>query len=283
MSKRGKHGAHGGAWKVAYADFVTSMMALFLVLWLVGSDDATRAAVESYFKGVPNGKAMKREGLLNKVNAPSNLSAPDDHPSRNLVALESFNRAMERLREQLNNSSEAGEDLIRFEFLADGVRIVAIDRSRKPFFMPGTADFTDFGAWVLNTIAWEVERHPYQVEVEGHTQKGGGAATQDSSAPTDSWDLSTRRAMAARKVLQGGGVDETQFWRVAGYADRQPINADHPEAEENRRISVVIRPNLNDKMDELKTEFSSQAPPPVVTHAAVPAVPAPETEPAAKP
>jgi chemotaxis protein MotB len=246
------------------------MMALFLVLWLVGSDDATRAAVESYFKGTTNGKAMKREGILQKVNAPSNLTAPADHPSQNLVALESFNRAMERLREQLNNSTEAGEDLIRFEFLADGVRIVAIDRSRKPFFMPGTADFTDFGAWVLNTIAWEVERHPYQVEVEGHTQKGNGVGTQDSSVPSDSWDLSTRRAMAARKLLQTGGVEEDQFFRVAGYADRSPIDKEHPDAEENRRISVVIRPNLTDKVDDLKATFgnSSSSATPVSTHAA---------------
>jgi chemotaxis protein MotB len=256
MSKRGDHGHHGGAWKVAYADFVTSMMALFLVLWLVSSDQETREAVQAYFRGEKVGAAMKRPGAVHESDTKPFKPKPDDRASRDLVALEKFNRDMERLRDQLNNSSEAGEDLIRFEFLADGVRIVAIDRSKKPFFSPGTADFTDFGQFVMNTIAWEVERHPYMVEVEGHTQKGSDSSGDQKVAEGDqAWDLSTRRAMAARKALQGGGVDETQFWRVAGYADREPLDKGNPTAEENRRISVVIRPKLDDNIDQLKETF----------------------------
>ncbi|PAW76171.1 MAG: hypothetical protein B9S32_16260 [Verrucomicrobia bacterium Tous-C9LFEB] len=258
MGRRGHGGGHGGAWKVAYADFVTSMMALFLVLWLVSSDQETREAVEAYFKGEKVGAAMKRPGAIHESDTKAFKPKPDDRASKNLAVLEKFNRSMERLRDQLNNSSEAGEDLIRFEFLADGVRIVAIDRSRKPFFLPGTPDFTDFGLFVMNTIAWEVERHPYMVEVEGHTQKGADGGSSETHSVSDiAWDLSTRRAMAARKALQGGGVDDTQFWRVAGYADRQPINQEKPEAEENRRISVVIRPKLDDQIDDLKSTFAN--------------------------
>lgn len=260
MSKRGNHGHHGGAWKVAYADFVTSMMALFLVLWLVSSDQETRDAVQAYFRGEKSGAALKRPGAVHESDAKPFKPKPDDRASKNLATLEKFNRSMERLRDQLNNSSEAGEDLIRFEFLADGVRIVAIDRAKKPFFSPGTAKFTDFGTFVLNTIAWEIERHPYMIEVEGHTQKNAEVNAENNTDHSEgdlAWDLSTLRAMAARKALQGGGVENDQFWRVAGYADRQPINADKPDSEENRRISVVIRPKLDEQLDDIKTLYSN--------------------------
>src|SRR5277367_4078654 len=122
MAKRGhKGGHHGGGWKVAYADFVTSMMALFLVLWLVGSDIDTRLAVQRYFRGeiTQQGKAgtqeySKMQPFQGKMH---------DKASRNLVEQEDMKRELEKLREQLNNSSQPGDDLIRYEFIADGVRI----------------------------------------------------------------------------------------------------------------------------------------------------------------
>jgi chemotaxis protein MotB len=237
MSRRGhKGGHHGGGWKVAYADFVTSMMALFLVLWLVGSDTETKLAVQRYFRG-----EITQQGK----NGSQEYAKPEpfqtqirDKASKDLIEEQTMKRELEKLREQLNNSSQAGDDQIRYEFIADGVRITVIDSSSKPFFDPGTAHLTFYGEWVLKTTAWYLDRFPFMVEVEGHTQKGAevGAAKGEHD-----WDLSTDRAVAARDVLQTAGLDPDRFWRVIGYSDRIPLEGVKPEAEQNRRITIVAR------------------------------------------
>ena len=241
MSKRGhKGGHHGGGWKVAYADFVTSMMALFLVLWLVGSDTETKLAVQRYFRGEitqqgENGKEKyaKPEPFQTQIN---------DKVSKNLVDEQTMKRDLEKLREQLNNSSSDGNDQIRYEFSADGVRITVIDSSSKPFFEPGTAKLTYYGEWVLKTTAWYLDRFPFMIEVEGHTQKGAEVAAAPDGAPAEQgWDLSTTRAVAARDVLQNSGLQPDRFWRVIGYSDRIPLEGVKPESEENRRITIVAR------------------------------------------
>lgn len=237
MAKRGhKGGHHGGGWKVAYADFVTSMMALFLVLWLVGSDTETKLAVQRYFRGEITKQG--RNGTQQYAKQQPFENEMHDKASRNLVQQQSMKRELEKLREQLNTSSQEGDDLIRYEFLADGVRITVIDSSSKPFFDPGTAKLTFYGEWVLKTTAWYLDRFPFMVEVEGHTQKGSEAP---SNANGEGWDLSTNRAIAAQNVLQTSGLGAERFWRVIGYSDRIPIEGVKPEAEENRRITIVAR------------------------------------------
>ncbi len=253
MSRRGGHGGHhGGAWKVAYADFVTAMMALFLVLWLVGSDEETKQAVQRYFKGEKDQQG-RRGSKLYTDNKPLMNNVVDDKVSKDLVALEEIRRTIEQMRKQLNNSSEPGEDIIRFEFIADGVRIIALDRAKKPFFNKGTAELTDLGKWVLNTMAWTLERYPMKVEIEGHTEK-----LEKSQKEADpGWDLSAQRALAAQLALENGGIKDDQFWRVAGYADRVPLDEKHPEGEENRRISIVVRVGENDNVENLRYQTST--------------------------
>lgn len=240
MSRNKRHGGggghHGGGWKVAYADFVTSMMALFLVLWLVGSDTETRLAVQRYFRGeiTQQGKNGNQE-YAKPEPFPTEIH---DKVSKDLIEEQKMKRELEKLREQLNNSSQDGDDLIRYEFIADGVRITVIDSSSKPFFDPGTAHLTFYGEWVLKTTAWYLDRFPFMLEVEGHTQKGAELGSTDSS---QSWDLSTSRAVAARDLLQSSGLEPDRFWRVIGYSDRVPLDGLKPEAEQNRRITIVAR------------------------------------------
>ena len=238
MAKRGhKGGHHGGGWKVAYADFVTSMMALFLVLWLVGSDTETKLAVQRYFRGEITKQG--RNGNQEYAKPEPFETQIHDKASKDLIERQQdVKRELEKLREQLNNSSQAGDDQIRYEFIADGVRITAIDSASKPFFEPGTAKLTYYGEWVLKTTAWYLDRFPFTLEVEGHTQKG---AEQTGDGPSKNWDLSTDRAIAARDMLQDSGLQPDRFWRVIGYADRIPLENTKPEAEENRRITIVAR------------------------------------------
>jgi chemotaxis protein MotB len=236
MAKRGhKGGHHGGGWKVAYADFVTSMMALFLVLWLVGSDTETKLAVQRYFRGEITQQG--KNGTQEYAKPEPFQTEIHDKVSKDLIEEQKMKRELEKLREQLNNSSQAGDDLIRYEFIADGVRITVIDSSSKPFFEPGTAHLTYYGEWVLKTTAWYLDRFPFMLEVEGHTQKG----SEQGSPQDQGWDLSTTRAVAARNVLQSSGLQPDRFWRVIGYSDRIPLEGAKPEAEENRRITIVAR------------------------------------------
>ncbi len=242
----GGGGHHGGAWKVAYADFVTSMMALFLVLWLVGSDQEIKLAVQRYFRGEVNQQG--KSGAHENSKLEPFQTRIRDKVSRNLVEQEDMKRELEKLRQQLNNSSQAGDDLIRYEFIADGVRITVIDSSSRPFFDPGTSHLTAYGEWVLKTTAWFLDRFPFQLEVEGHTQKGAEAAPDSGGG----WDLSTTRAVAARDLLQSSGLEEERFWRVVGYADRIPLDGVTPEAEENRRITIVahLKPDEAEKITQ---------------------------------
>jgi chemotaxis protein MotB len=241
MSRRGhKGGHHGGGWKVAYADFVTSMMALFLVLWLVGSDTETKLAVQRYFRGEITQQG--KNGTQEYAKPEPFQTEIHDKVSKDLIEEQTMKRELEKLREQLNNSSQAGDDLIRYEFIADGVRITVIDSSSKPFFEPGTAHLTYYGEWVLKTTAWYLDRFPFMLEVEGHTQKGAETApTATADGGEGGWDLSTSRAVAARDVLQDSGLEPDRFWRVIGYSDRIPLEGVKPEAEENRRITIVAR------------------------------------------
>ena len=119
------------------------MMALFLVLWLVGSDQETKLAVQRYFRGEITKQGSTGTQKYSKQQPFQNQD--HDRASRNLVEQVNMKRELERLREQLNNSSESGDDLIRYQFLADGVRITVIDSSAKPFFDPGTAKLTNYG------------------------------------------------------------------------------------------------------------------------------------------
>lgn len=250
---RAKHGGHGGSWKVAYADFVTSMMALFLVLWIVSEDIKVREAIQDYFRGTL--KKPAGEGIMNKAKVGPRLHKNMDFSDKEILMLQELQRSTERLEQILKNSRQIGDDMIRFEYLADGVRITAIDRSKRPFFIEGTAVLTGFGEWVLETIAWEIERYPFLVEVEGHTQQG--AESGEEKTDPDGWNLSTFRAIAAKDKLEDGGIIPGRFWRVAGYGNRIPIDPEHPEAEGNRRISIVIRAGNHEELYKIPEDTSS--------------------------
>ena len=253
MGKRAAHGGHGGAWKVAYADFVTSMMCLFMVLWLVGSDDETKAAVQRYFKGEL--QQQGRRGNKEYSQFKPYMTEVVDKASKDLLALQELTRAMERLREQLKNSSEIGDDQIRFEFHADGMRIVAIDKSKRPFFNSGTAELTDFGKFILSTIAIVLERYPYTIEIEGHTQKV--QAENNEGQPVNLWTLSSDRALAAQTLLLDGGIANDRFFRVIGYADRQPMENTPASSEDNRRITIIVRPANSDTIEIIRDQVAA--------------------------
>ncbi len=224
--KKGGHGGHhGGAWKVAYADFVTAMMSLFIVLWLISSNDAVKKSVAAYFQD-PRGTA-KLEGS-NKTG------------SGNAVPL---NKAdMAKLKERLQH---AARSLPNFEKLnkqieisvsPDGLRIELLEEPGGTFFELGSATPTPALAGFLQVVSRELGAVPNKISIEGHTDSRPYSRGGDYT----NWELSADRANAARRLMQSSGIGPNQIDQVRGFADQLPRNPNHPEDPSNRRITLIV-------------------------------------------
>ena len=232
MAKQ-KHAHHGGAWKVAYADFVTAMMALFLVLWLSSQDQKIKEAIQRSFRNPPHPLYTGTSGVIptNDESTPSAKSA---------VELNLLRKVAQDLTHSLpGNLDDPGEDTFKMELLPDGVRVNIFDRSRRPVFDPDSAEFTQYGEWVVTTLAWSLARlsGSFQVEVEGHTEAGHPPRNELYG----NWELSTDRANSARRKLLEHGVPPGQIRQVTGYADEAPMRDLDPTDEVNRRVTVLLK------------------------------------------
>ncbi|MFO1497072.1 MAG: flagellar motor protein MotB [Verrucomicrobiota bacterium] len=236
-----KHGHHGGAWKVAYADFVTAMMALFLVLWLSSQDQRIKEAVERAFRNPFSSVTKESTGIIPAKDVSAVKSSSGNFDSASAVELNMLRRIAEDVAKTLMQSNpDAPDDTpIKMEMMPDGMRVSIFDRNRKPIFEPDTAQFTEYGSWVISTVAWEVARFSssFNVEIEGHTENGRQAKSPDYG----DWELSADRANAARRKLLEHHVGETQIRRVAAYAATVPIPDLQPDDESNRRVTVLLK------------------------------------------
>jgi chemotaxis protein MotB len=241
-SGHGRHGHHGGAWKVAYADFVTAMMAFFLVMWIVGQSKQTKEAIAGYFRdpvafdsktgagsGVLPGADSGLQGGGRPVPAP-----PTDVKS----ATETLERAAEHLREALSRAPEfeALKDRIEIQVTHEGLRIELLESPDDGFFASGSASVKSEAILVLTIIAQELARLENKVSIEGHTDRRPYGPGQLYT----NWELSSDRANAARRVLQEAGFPDAHLDAVRGYASTRLRVANDPLAPQNRRISIVV-------------------------------------------
>ena len=238
----GHGGHHGGAWKVAYADFVTAMMAFFLVMWLVSQKQEVKAAVGGYFRDpgafeaavaagiLPGGKTGIEPGGAPTVQAPEQMR--EEQEKQKLAT------AAERIKEKLSEGTEfaALRDQIEMSITAEGLRIELIDKSGSSFFDSGSALLRGESVRVLGLIAGEVGTLQNDMFIEGHT---------DSRPYTDvqytNWELSADRANAARRVMMRDGIKASQLKGVRGFADTQLHIATAPMDPRNRRVSILVR------------------------------------------
>jgi chemotaxis protein MotB len=227
IKKKGGHGGHhGGAWKVAYADFVTAMMALFIVLWLMSSSDKVKKAVAGYFND-PKGTA----NLLG-TNMSSNGTETVQDPS-----------AMQRLKEKLEAEIKAKKELeklskqIEITITPEGLRIELIEDKNGTFYESGSAQLSDKGQELLALLAAELKTLPNNLLIEGHTD----AAPYSSSGSYSNWELSADRANSARRLMQADGVRQDQVTQVRGYADMMLHVKNNPFDPSNRRISIIVK------------------------------------------
>jgi chemotaxis protein MotB len=224
--KSGHGGHHGGAWKVAYADFVTAMMALFIVLWLLNTSKKVQEAIAGYFKD-PAGTA-KNIGT-NLAGSGANLAVTKDDLPKLKQELEN------RLRQMSN--FEALKNQVSLTLTPEGLRIELLETSTGTFFDLGSPQPNANGKELLLVLAQELGKLPNQVSIEGHTDSKPYAGKGGYS----NWELSTDRANAARRLMQGEGLRENQVSQVRGYADQMLRKPDDPLDPSNRRISVIVQ------------------------------------------
>jgi len=236
MSKK-KEGHHGGAWKVAYADFVTAMMALFLVLWLTAQDTKIKEAVERAFRNPFSAVNKEGTGIIPNKDATAQVKAQGKFDSTSAVELEMLRHITEDLSKILQGQDE-NQDTVKVEMVPEGIRINVFDRSHKPVFETDSDVFTSYGSWVFSTLAWEISRYEtFRIELEGHTEKSRQTGRETHSK----WELSAERANAARRKLVQSGVAPVQFFKVSGFADTQPMTEWPATDEANRRVTVLLK------------------------------------------
>ena|SRR5215831_10483965 len=225
--KKGHGSHHGGAWKVAYADFVTAMMALFMVLWLVSSSEAVKKAIGGYFND-PTGKGKEVGNGLRGAGGESLTLQKDD---------------MNKLKEKLDQAIKTSQPLEKIKehvvmtITGEGLRVELLEDESGMFFQLGSSDPTQYGKDLMAILAAEIGKLPNQVTMEGHTDSKPYNGRKDYS----NWELSSDRANAARRWMQENGMREDQVTQVRGYADQSLRNKADPEDPANRRITLIIQ------------------------------------------
>ncbi|HXM22441.1 MAG TPA: flagellar motor protein MotB [Terriglobales bacterium] len=232
--KAGHGGHHGGAWKVAYADFVTAMMALFIVLWLLNTSKPVREAVAGYFKD-PAGTANKI-GSSKAGVAEALAITKDDMPK--------LKEELEKAISKVPNFEKI-KDQIEMTITPEGLRIELLETATGTFFELGSPEPNGNGKELLSLLAQELGKLPNHLSIEGHTDSKPYAGRREYG----NWELSTDRANAARRLMQHDGLRGDQVSQVRGYADQMLRKKDEPLDASNRRISVIVQ-NLEQKPEE---------------------------------
>ena len=228
---KGHGGHHGGAWKVAYADFVTAMMALFLVLWLVSqADTKLKEAIANYFRSPGVFTSTKGGVLPRSPKVSKDPQAQDDQESL-VNAANLLNKKFER-----NPQFDKLKDQVKIEVTDEGLRIQIIDKAEQVSFSSGSAVLTESAASILDEVAKTICDMPNPIFLGGHTDRHVFPA---GSVYTN-WELSADRANAARRFLIARCVKPEQVRRVIGYADTELLVPNDPFAPANRRISITV-------------------------------------------
>lgn len=229
INKKGGHtGHHGGAWKVAYADFVTGMMALFIVLWLMNASKPIQTAVGGYFKD-PHGKTQMTG--IGKGPAPGTAPAPP------------VKQNMQKLKEEIIKAIQTIDpknklkNQIEITITPEGLRIDLMESAKGTFFELGNSAPTPALKELLQVLSPELGKLPNKISIEGHTD----ATTYAGDKAYDNWDLSCGRANEARRIMQGEGLGGKQISQVRGFADQRPRLPLHPNDPSNRRISLIVQ------------------------------------------
>ncbi|MDO8589023.1 MAG: OmpA family protein [Armatimonadota bacterium] len=236
--KKSHAGHHGGAWKVAYADFVTAMMAFFLVMWITGMSAEVKAAIAGYFKDpvafmqeVKSGNAIFKVTDMQAGSISSSTKASYDDERKVLSG------AKEKIVKMVATNPEFAKmkKYIDIKLVDEGMRIDLLDDKESLFFDSGSANIKPKTRHLLTLMTGELKKLPNRIVITGHTDSRPLARGGYTN-----WELSSDRANAARQVIEGGGLNTDQISQVRGYAATQPRDPQHPEHYSNRRVSIIV-------------------------------------------
>ncbi len=226
--KKAAHAAHhNGAWKVAYADFVTAMMALFMVLWLMGADDKVKQAISAFFN---NPTGLGTQIGTDTAGAGNSIQLAKDDMAKLREKMEQALKTMPNFRDM--------KDHVEMTITSDGLRIELLETQAGMFFESGRPLPSATGSELLTRLAEELGKLPNNLLIEGHTD-AKPYVTGDSVY--SNWELSADRANSARRLMEAHGVRRGQVAQVRGFADRQLRHLKDPEDPSNRRISVIVQ------------------------------------------
>ncbi len=222
-------GGRGAAWKVAYADFVTALMALFIVLWMMNASEAVKRSVAGYFHDPAGHSSKAGEG-------------PGASPEALRATRENATNLQQMIERALRNMPEFDKlrDHVKLSVTNEGLRIDLMENEQATFFKNGSADPTPAGQHLLQVLASQISRMPNAIVVEGHTDAHPFRNTRPESG-YGNWELSTDRANTARRLLCAGGIPAARIVEVRGFADQRLLEPGAPESSRNRRISIVVR------------------------------------------
>jgi chemotaxis protein MotB len=227
IRKKSSHGGHhGGAWKVAYADFVTALMSLFIVLWLMNTSQKVRQAVAGHFND-PRGHA--NETGTDQSGTNENLALTENNIADLKIKIEESIRKM--------NDLKALQNQIQITITPEGLRIELLETKDGTFFDTGSATLNQNGRELLVMLAGQLGGIPNRISLEGHTD----AQPYASKDGYGNWELSTDRANAARRVMEASGLRANQVSQVRGYADQKLRVPSNPMDPSNRRISMIVQ------------------------------------------
>jgi len=235
---KGHAGHHGGAWKVAYADFVTALMALFIVLWLMSQDKEIQKAVASYFSN-PAGPGQQTKFSI--PSGPGKKTGTEAAGYGNSIEIpkQDMNKLREKLQEALKLMPNFHnlKDHVEITITSDGLRIELLENEAGVFFESGKPIPTKSGSELIGVLAGELGKLPNGVMIEGHTD----AKPYSGDAAYSNWELSADRANAARRIMEANGLRVGQVGQIRGFADRQLRHPDDSMNASNRRISVIVQ------------------------------------------
>lgn len=238
--KKGHGGHHGGAWKVAFADFVTAMMALFIVLWVLGQDEEIKQGVAGYFKD-PVGFANK-QSIIGASQTPAvvDMGIMNEAAQRE-AEKDILNKLAEKLTSELAEDEALKNfiDKIKFEIADEGLRIEMLESSDNVFFEVGTSTLNNTAKNLLKKIGESISHMPNKIIIEGHTDSRPFAHGRVSGFTN--FELSTDRANSARRALVVSGVSDEQIDQIRGYADKRLRDKTDPYSLVNRRISIILK------------------------------------------
>jgi chemotaxis protein MotB len=270
--KKGGEGHHGGAWKVAYADFVTAMMAFFLLLWLLNAvTEEQLNGIADYFTPIAastresgaggmlggqtlgEGASQSRTGSTSVVVLPppsigaggesntdptENMSTEDAEAAQEAREQKEFEQVAQELKQRITGIPELAPlaNSLLIDNTPEGLRIQIMDQDKIDMFAPGSADLYPRAREMLAQIAKVIRKIPNKISITGHTDPSGYA---DPTGYTN-WELSADRALATRRALLAGGMEDNQMHKVTGASDREPMDPTQARSPRNRRVSIVL-------------------------------------------